>query len=189
LIATSNKKYRAATGSNRWAPAVTTKDSGEPALPTAYQAIIKKMDSLEGAVKGYQLERSGGDATNPHADKTCFKCHKKGHIKPNCTETGPSASDKAWMTVPPTGTDLTLTKGPKTWKWCTTCKRWMFHHADKHEAWKIRKQGTTVVASLAVVTPDDDDDDDDDDDPSADAEGGTDFGTSGYGWGLSRQLM
>jgi hypothetical protein len=158
--------------------------------------------SYEGALKGYQLQQTdkaspgGGDA-----DKTCFKCNKKGHIKPNCPDT---ASDKSWMTTPPTGSDLTLKKHNKSWKWCSTCKRWMFHHADKHDAWQQRKNNTTPVvsANLAAVPTAGDDEADADapsdvndspaDNPSNEggpsSEGGVIFDTPGYGWTLSRGL-
>jgi hypothetical protein len=188
LINTSNKEYRAATGANRWEPAVTTKDSGEPALPTAYQAIIKKMASLEGTIKGYQLQRS--TSNDAHKESICYKCNKKGHIKPDCPENGSSGENKNWMTTPPTGSTLTLTKHNKNWKWCSKCERWMFHHADTHDAWQTRKDSKTVQASLAVVGPappedsnaeaaDDSDDEDD---------GGVNFDTPSFGWGLSNHL-
>jgi hypothetical protein len=66
----------------------------------------------------------------------------------------------------------------------------MFHHADAHDAWQARKDSKTVQASLAVVAPppteaapDADVDDSDDDD-----EGGVNFDTPSFGWGLSNHL-
>jgi hypothetical protein len=202
LIAISNKEYRAAFGSNRWDPALTTKASGEPELPTAYQAILKKMETLEGTLKGYQLQQTDKSSTGRgDDDKTCFLCKKKGHIKPNCPDL---ESGKSWMTTPPTGSDLTLKKHNKSWKWCSTCKRWMFHHADKHDAWQQRRDNTpsNVSAHLAAappaaatpaasappieVTANTAEVPSNEGGPSS--EGGVIFDTPGYGWSLSSQL-
>jgi hypothetical protein len=60
--------------------------------------------------------------------------------------------------------------------WCTTCAKWMYHKADKHDVWQARDVARIaaglapgaplpaaaaapphLVASLAAVTPVDDD--------------------------------
>ena len=125
-----------------------------------------------------------------NTSRKCSRCGSSDHVIANCpfvassnsSNGAPSqqSSDNNWKTVAPAaGTEFMaiLHRGGRKYVWCTTCGKWMYHKADKHDAWKARAAAriaagltpgaplpvtaanpATAVASLAAVTPEEDDD-------------------------------
>jgi hypothetical protein len=193
-------EYREMIGQKRWAPQVDAgqQSSLEPNLPAAYMArammaSLKQLgidDTIQALVAG-QLQQQG------ITSRKCFRCGSNDHVIADCpsvpsstpsngappatrTPSQQSSSDISWKTVAPTaGTESTATlhRQGRKYVWCTTCAKWMYHKADKHDAWQARAAARIAaglapgaplpaaaaappnpVASLAAVTPVDEDD-------------------------------
>jgi len=46
--------------------------------------------------------------------------------------------DVEWKTVAPTNGVYVMKHDGKTWRWCVTCEKWMFHDITKHDFWAVR---------------------------------------------------
>jgi hypothetical protein len=46
--------------------------------------------------------------------------------------------DMEWKTMAPTNGVNVMKHDGKTWRWCSTCEKWMFHDITKHDFWAVR---------------------------------------------------
>jgi hypothetical protein len=141
----STTKYLELVGRGRYTPAVTTKQETESG-PVAMIAQITKQvtknikDSIR-TTKGKQThvktggqQRSGKSSDSTGGDSTTKAAQHRAWM----TKQGFPAGRNEWRTFfPPAWDPATagLRHQGKRWKWCSTCAKWMLHHADKHDEW------------------------------------------------------
>jgi hypothetical protein len=200
-------------GQKRWAPQVDAgqPSSHEPNLSAAYmiRAMMASLKQLgvDGDPATIQVLVAGQLQQQGITSRKCFRCGSKDHVLANCPSVSSSnfsngasngappstsaplqqsSTDNSWKTVAPAaGTESTATLHHQGCKyvWCTTCAKWMYHKANKHDAWQARaavsllayhfqppplpshswrttsnRRPPNPVVSLAAVTPMDDDD-------------------------------
>jgi hypothetical protein len=46
--------------------------------------------------------------------------------------------DAEWKTMAPTNNIYVIKQDGKTWRWCVSCQKWMFHDITKHDFWAVR---------------------------------------------------
>jgi hypothetical protein len=160
LTTDSNAKYLELKGNNRYPPALTSHPNSD-AGPVAMIAEITKRATASVLAKLGSGGTQGGGGRNGHQSKP--KQDKgdtaKGPTGDDGQKPGPSGKqtksnftklpkdfpqdEKGWVTHLPKNWDpatKVFKLGDKSYKWCTECKRWCFHRADGHAAWKAKQQ-------------------------------------------------
>ena len=140
----STTKYLELVGRGRYTPAITTKQEIESG-PVAMVAQITKQvtKNIKNSMKASQAKqstlKSGGQQSSKSSDPsdTDGTSNATKHLA-WMTKQGFPAGRNEWRTFfPPTWDPATagLRHQGKRWKWCSTCAKWMLHHADKHDEW------------------------------------------------------
>ena len=176
LTRDTSQQYRDLVEAGRYGPALKNTGPKEPTLPAAYKAAITQ--SVTEALKQSPFHQRGGGGGgggkqgSGEFNGLCYGCGEKGHRRskcPNNTGDGSGNKDKTkaggedsdWRSTPPTSDpeSATLQKFGNTYKWCSKCNLWLYHHAPGHDAWaerraKRQKEGAAgpPAARLAEVT-------------------------------------
>jgi len=139
------------------------------AMQAQIRALQDEIKNLKGQLMQKKTEDGGSDDKDKHANLTCRKCKKKGHIAKNCPEkkeggaksegdtdkekgkkTGPTSPYK----IPPKDNEAHTKKiDDVECAWCDRCKRWTKgekkHLSAQHKTKEELKQGTQ--ANLAAM--------------------------------------
>ena len=75
-------KYRSLKTNGQWTAAKTHKEDPVQALQASMVRLERKIDNSNSS--NGNGKNAGGGTSNPHKDKICDHCGKKGHIRPNC---------------------------------------------------------------------------------------------------------
>lgn len=156
LTTDSNAKYLELKGNNRYPPALTShpnSDAGPVAMiaeitKRATASVLAKLGS--GGTQG--AGRNNGNQSKPKQDKgdTAKGDGQKSGSSGTQTKSNNFTKlpkdfpqdEKGWVTHLPKNWDpatKVFKLGDKSYKWCTECKRWCFHRADGHAAWKAKQ--------------------------------------------------
>lgn len=161
----STTKYLELVGRGRYTPAVTTKQETESG-PVAMVAQITKQvtknikDSLKAAqakqsAKPDGQQPSGQQGSNSKESNDGGSASTASKHRAWLTKQGFPTGRNAWRTfLPPTWNAATagIRHQGKRWKWCSTCAKWMLHHADKHDEW-VASTNDRAKEKAKVGTP------------------------------------
>jgi len=148
---------------------VTLWEKKEDPMIKVMQARINTLEGL--TRKQDNVNKSNSDNKDKHANITCWKCRKKGHIAKNCTEKKeepkPEAAvdkdkDKGKKTGPTSPFKIPLKDNePKSKKigkvdasWCSQCERWTKgekHHLTEQHKTKAELQAAQVNVAASIL--------------------------------------
>ena len=175
-------KYIGLEGKKMW-PHKSQKQKQDElsAMKATMNTLQQKVDNFGkkpaagGSGGGKNNNNQNGKKQPDHSDRTCFKCGKKGHIRPNCPEkektnnragsggggspNGNSSPIQEWMLKPPgQGESEVKMHNGIEYKWCSKCKL----GKDKKPMWRSgvkrhvtsecwSKQGQSQTNALASI--------------------------------------
>lgn len=174
IIEKTNVKYDEMFKAGRYSSAL--KKAAEDPIPQGFvakfEAMAGELAELKQKAIDNKAERGTGHTTSGHYQGKCDNCGKYNHRTVDCRNkvetditingTEYTLSNNDWKSIVPTDVTTVIQSGKNHWRWCATCKKWMYHSTERHDGWAARQAArngekkSTNTALVAVPPPDND---------------------------------